>query len=73
MQISDQDELSLHVYQLLLARDNQVFEYATIVETHHPQYLTESDVLELYEYDASASLSPQAVADLSSLVLDAGE
>lgn len=73
MQISGQDELSLHVYQLLLARNDQVFEYATIVESHHPDYLAESDILELYEYDESAGLSPQAVSDLVRLVLDAGE
>lgn len=73
MQISSQDELSLHVYQLLLARNDLVFEYATIVETHHPEYLTESDILELYEYDESAGLSPQAVSDLARLVLEAAE
>ena len=68
MQISDRRKLALHVYQLLLARNDQVFEYATIVETHHPEYLSESDVLELYEYDESTGLSPVAVSDLARLV-----
>jgi hypothetical protein len=69
MHISDQDELAMHVYQLLLVRNEQVFEYATIVETHHPEYLSESDVIELYEYDESTALSPQVVTDLVSLIL----
>jgi hypothetical protein len=69
MHIGDQVELALHVYQLLLVRNEQVFEYATIVETHHPEYLSENDVLELYEHDKSTALSPQAVSDLVNLVL----
>lgn len=73
MHISDQDELALHVYQLLLARNDQVFEYATIVEAHHPEYLSQSGLFELYEYDESTGLSPPAVSNLVSLVLHAGE
>ena len=73
MHIGGQPELALHVYQLLLARNDQVFEYATIVEAHHPEYLSKNDVLELYEYDESAGLSPQAISELGRLVLDAEE
>jgi len=73
MHIAGQDELALHVYQLLLVRNEQVFEYATIVETHHPEYLSESDVLELYEYDESTALSPQAVSELVNLVRGDGK
>lgn len=71
MRIEGQNELAIHVYELLLVQDAQVFEYATIVETHHPEYLSERDLLELYEYDQSTALSQQAVADLADLVLDA--
>lgn len=69
MHIAGQVELALHVYQLLLVRNEQVFEYATIVETHHPEYLSESDLLELYDHDKSTALSPQAVLDLVNLLL----
>lgn len=69
MHMTSQNELAMHVYQLLLVRNDQVFEYATIVETHHPEYLSESDVLELYEYDKSTALSPLAVTDLVDMVL----
>ncbi len=73
MGVDSEEELALHVYQLLLARDDQVFEYATIVEMHHPEYLSESDVLDLYEYDRSTGLSAPVVSDLVHLVISAGE
>lgn len=61
--------LALHIYQLLLVRHQQVFEYATIIETHHPDYLAETDLYSLYEYDTRSALLPRSVADLSALVL----
>ena len=69
MRLENLDELALHVYQLLLVRDRQVFEYATIVETHHPAYLSENDLRELYEYDKANALSSASVTELTSLVL----
>lgn len=62
-------ELAMHVYQLLLVRNEQVFEYATIVETHHPDYLSESDLHELYEFDGMTALSSKTVSNLVALVL----
>lgn len=73
MQLSDACELALHVYQLLLVRREQVFEYATIIETHHPAYLSEKDLFELYEHDKSTALPPESVADLTTLVLETGK
>ena len=63
------ENIALHVYQLLLVRNEQVFEYATIVETHHPDYLSESDLHELYEYDVTTGLAPDVVSELVTLVL----
>lgn len=73
MRLDDQYELALHVYQLLLARDNQVFEYATIIESHHPAYLSENDLRELYEYDKANALSAESVSGLTRLVLETHE
>ncbi|MGI9235180.1 MAG: hypothetical protein ACR2RD_16220 [Woeseiaceae bacterium] len=70
MQLDDESELAMHVYQLLLVRQEQVFEYAAIVETHHPAYLTEADLRDLYEFDASTALSSPAISELTSLVLN---
>ncbi len=73
MQLSEHHTLALHVYQLLLARRNRVFEYATIVEAHHPDYLLESDLLEIYRYDHSDTLSDADLADLAALIVNSDE
>jgi len=64
MRLSGAHDLALHVYQLLLVRDDQELEYATILEAHHPEYMTESGLRELFDYDA---LEPLPAADLTQL------
>lgn len=73
MHISSSQQLALHVYQLLLIRNEDVFEYATIIETHHPDYLSENELHDLYEYDTATALPPDVVSDLAALVLNAQE
>jgi hypothetical protein len=68
MQISSDQYLAIHVYQLLLAKNDQIFEYATILEAHHPNYLTQSDLLDIYHYDDSESLSPESLAEFVDLL-----
>ena len=68
MRFTADQTLALHVYQLLLAKDEQIFEYATIVEAHHPDYLTQSDLLDIYHYDDSESLSSDSLAELIGLL-----
>ena len=64
MRLSGAHDLALHVYQLLLVRDEQALEYATILEAHHPEYLTETGLRELFDYD---ELEPLPAADLTQL------
>lgn len=73
MQLGNGGELALHVYQLLLVRERQVFEYATIIEAHHPDYLSERELQELYQCDATTALPPKAVAELTKRVLRTGQ
>ncbi len=68
MNIDAPQVIGLHVYQLLLAREDKVFEYATILEAHHPDYLTEAEILEIYQYDSSARLAPETLQQLVALV-----
>ena len=68
MQLTETRTLALHVYQLLLAKDSQVFEYATIVEAHHPEYLSLNDLLEIYHYDNSESLAASTLAEIIELL-----
>lgn len=64
MRLNGAHDLALHVYQLLLVRDEQALEYATILEAHHPEYLTETALRELFDYDG---LKPLPAADLTQL------
>jgi len=68
MQLSGEQELALHVYQLLLAKNERVFEYATLLEAHHPDYLSAADLLEFYPYDDSGSLSNKSLTECIALV-----
>jgi hypothetical protein len=68
MRLTGAHDLALHVYRLVLVRDGLAFDYATILEVHHPEYLSEKDLLELFEYEASNALSVADLKQLSALV-----
>lgn len=68
MQLGEDPNLALHVYQLLLDRDTQAFEYATIIEVHHPDYLSAANLLDIYHYDNSERMSIESINELISLV-----
>jgi hypothetical protein len=68
MQLDGRQNLALHVYQMLLVKNTQVFEYAIIIETHHPDHLSPSDLLNIYHYDDSESLSDEALLRLTALL-----
>lgn len=68
MRLTGAHDLALHVYQLVIARDDVEFEYATIMEAHHPEYLVEADLLETFEYVDSSALPPADLKLLSDLV-----
>jgi hypothetical protein len=48
MQLKPPQQVALHSYVFEVRRDATVFEYASITELHHPQYLTEADVQAIY-------------------------
>lgn len=68
MRLTGAHDLALHVYQLVIARDDIELEYATIMEAHHPEYLVENDLLETFEYDDSTPLPAADLKLLSDLV-----
>lgn len=68
MRLSGAHDLALHVYQLVLVRDDQELEYATIMEAHHPEYLSESSLRELFEYDQQNPLPAADFTQLAKLV-----
>ena len=68
MRLTGAHDLALHVYQLVIARDDIELEYATILEAHHPEYLVENDLLDTFEYDDSTPLPAADLKLLSDLV-----
>lgn len=68
MHLSGDQSLALHIYQLSLVKDGDSFEYATILEAHHPDYLVEKELLEIYPHDHTDSLAAAPLAELVSLL-----
>lgn len=46
--------VAVHAYQLVLSREQYSIDYATIIEAHHPDYLTVDALLELYSLTRAA-------------------
>ena len=44
--------------------------YATIIETHHPDYLSQDELDRLYDFDAASPMSIDELQSLVDLVLD---
>lgn len=66
--------LAVHVYALDVARAGRTYEYATLVEIHHPEYLTSEDLLEIYgPVDETASPEVAAAALAAARVAAARE
>ena len=48
MHLQPGTELSVHAYHLHVEKSSTSTHYATIIEAHHPEYLVESELQELY-------------------------
>jgi hypothetical protein len=68
MRLDGPADLALHVYQLVLVRQDMELEYATIMEAHHPAYLSADELREIFEYDQENTLSQADLAHLSELL-----
>lgn len=69
MRLDGTRELAMHVYQLLIEKEDTALEYATIIEVHHPNYLAESELRDLFPVSESSLLSEDEVSAIVSLVL----
>lgn len=70
MQLESASELGVHAYQLTLEKDAQTIDYATIVETHHPDYLSLEELVSLYGDDVETGLDDAQTDVLTRLVLN---
>ena len=71
MRLDPGTEVAMHVYRLLLKKDEQAIDYGTILELHHPDYLTQSDPRRMYAIESESALHPRQVEELKTLGLDA--
>ena len=69
MAVGEAEVLAMHVYRLLLKKDEQIIDYATIIELHHPEYLVRKQVTNLYMVDEPARLNDSELSEVSALVL----
>jgi hypothetical protein len=63
MRIAPGTPLAMHVYAFDVARGGHTFEYAALVEIHHPDYLTREQLVEIYG-PADEAARPGVVAEL---------
>lgn len=72
MRLTGAHDLAVHVYQLVLVRDETALEYATILEAHHPEYLTVKELRNLFEDATGSALPPAELERLAALVFSPG-
>ncbi len=70
MQLGQSQTLAMHVYRLDLERDGRSWEYATITEVHHPDYLDVEKLRSLYRVSRNLALDRMAIEELVHRVLD---
>ena len=68
MHLTHAQELAMHVYRLDLERDGRVIHYATVVEVHHPDYLTVPDLRRIYVGASPGASTPAEIAQYEALV-----
>jgi len=73
MHLETTENLAMHAYRLILERNAQFIHYATIVETHHPDYLTEAELHKLYGADLESKLNASDIEELVSLISSPGQ
>lgn len=71
MRLTGAHDIALHVYRLVLARGDTELEYATILEAHHPEYLSAADLQDIFSGAAPARLPPGELTQLSDLLFSA--
>lgn len=70
MHLENALSLAIHVYRLYLRKDSQIIEYATILESHHPDYLGREELESLYVVDSPIRLNEHELVKISKLVLE---
>ncbi len=70
MQLDGEVDLGIHAYQLILEKESQSIDYATIVHAHHPDYLSIDELTELYGEGNQWNPGDAEVASIAAMVLE---
>ena len=62
MRVPQRTRLATDIYALDVAKDGRIVEYATLVEIHHPDYLTRGDLAAIYGPAVEAPRSARSAA-----------
>lgn len=69
MHLEVSQALAVHIYRLRLRKNDTTVNYATIIESHHPAYLTRADLEAMYPTGSFETLDYNEVSELTDLVL----
>lgn len=69
MRLDAPGELAMHIYRFNINKESYSIDYATIIEVHHPQYLSVAELRSVYPLKPGATLSQQQLEHLRQLVL----
>lgn len=73
MQLGNDSPLAMHVYRLWLKKAAHNFEYATIIEIHHPDYLDYRQLQQLFPVDPGATATSAELLDWQALIATVDE
>ena len=71
MRVEPAPDVAVHVYRFFLIKGGQRVDYATIIELHHPDYLTQEELRRLFPVATDAEVTIEQVQNLISSSLDA--
>ena len=68
MRLRGNESLAIHAYRLILEQAERSLHYATIIEVHHPDYLAEPELRQLYSWNDENRLANSDIDELISRV-----
>lgn len=71
MQLQSEQQLAMHIYQLMLRKGDLLVDYATVVESHHPDYLSQDDLIALFPDKSESQITELALNNWIDLVTSA--
>jgi hypothetical protein len=73
MRIRAPASIAVHVYRLTLISGQDSIHYATVLEAHHPDYMSRDDLLEIYSVEEGFSSAEANMPLLRELILKPNE